>query len=53
MDDMIKSDVDHLDGLTKVFDEVQKHNMRLNLEKCTFGVRTGKFLHFYLTEREI
>jgi len=27
--------------------------MRLNLEKCTFGVQAGKFLGFYLTERGI
>lgn len=27
--------------------------MRLNLEKCTFGVRVGKLLGFYLTERGI
>jgi hypothetical protein len=27
--------------------------MCLNLEKCTFGVKAGKFLDFYLTEREI
>jgi hypothetical protein len=24
--------------------------MRLNPEKCTFGVQVGKFLSFYLTE---
>ena len=27
--------------------------MRFNPEKCTFGVRAGKFLGFYLTERGI
>jgi len=27
--------------------------MRLNLEKCTFGVPAGKFLGFYFTERGI
>lgn len=27
--------------------------MRLNSEKCTFIVRVGKFLCFYLTERDI
>jgi hypothetical protein len=27
--------------------------MRLNLEKCTFGVQAGTFLGFYLTERGI
>ncbi|GAU41791.1 hypothetical protein TSUD_379290 [Trifolium subterraneum] len=28
-------------------------NMRFNPEKCTFGVKAGKFLSFYLTERGI
>ena len=27
--------------------------MRFNPEKCTFGVKAGKFLGFYLTERGI
>ncbi|PNX63546.1 hypothetical protein L195_g061681, partial [Trifolium pratense] len=27
--------------------------MRFNPEKCTFGVKAGKFLEFYLTERGI
>ncbi|MCI33348.1 retrotransposon protein putative Ty3-gypsy subclass, partial [Trifolium medium] len=27
--------------------------MRLNPEKCTFGIKAGKFLGFYLTERGI
>ncbi|MCI66105.1 hypothetical protein A2U01_0087363, partial [Trifolium medium] len=27
--------------------------MQFNPEKCTFGVRAGKFLSFYLTERGI
>lgn len=27
--------------------------MRLNLEKCTFGVKAGKFLGFCLTNRGI
>lgn len=27
--------------------------MRLNLGKCTFTVRVGKFLGFYITERGI
>ncbi|MCI36026.1 hypothetical protein A2U01_0057248, partial [Trifolium medium] len=27
--------------------------MRFNAEKCTFGIKAGKFLGFYLTERGI
>ncbi|GAU32568.1 hypothetical protein TSUD_218260 [Trifolium subterraneum] len=33
--------------------EARKVNMRFNPEKCTFGIRAGKFLGFYLTERGI
>ncbi|CAJ2656849.1 unnamed protein product [Trifolium pratense] len=36
-----------------VFEQARKYNMRFNPEKCTFGVRAGKFLGFYLTERGI
>lgn len=56
MDDMIvktKTDVDHIADLAEIFGEVRKHNMRHNPEKCTFGMRVGKFLGFYLTERGI
>lgn len=56
MDDMIvktKEDTDHVSYLADVFEEVQNHNMRLNPKKCTFRVRAGKFLRFYLTEQGI
>ena len=29
---------------------VQKYNMRIIHEKCTFAVKAGKFLDFYLNE---
>ncbi|MCH82250.1 hypothetical protein A2U01_0003051 [Trifolium medium] len=56
MDDMIvksKDEVDHTTHLRKVFEKVRQCKMRFNPEKCTFGVRAGKFLGFYLTEQEI
>ncbi|CAJ2662240.1 unnamed protein product [Trifolium pratense] len=56
MDDMIvksPEELDHVVHLRKVFEQARKHNMRFNPEKCTFGVRAGKFLGFYLTERGI
>ncbi|PNX57945.1 gag-pol polyprotein [Trifolium pratense] len=56
MDDMIvksEEEVDHTTHLKKVFDQARKYNMRFNPEKCTFGVKAGKFLGFYLTERGI
>ncbi|GAU51110.1 hypothetical protein TSUD_411870 [Trifolium subterraneum] len=56
MDDMIvksHEEVDHTIHLQKVFEQARKVNMRFNPEKCTFGIRAGKFLSFYLTERGI
>ncbi|GAU14157.1 hypothetical protein TSUD_169830 [Trifolium subterraneum] len=56
MDDMIvksEEEIDHTDHLKRVFDQARKFNMRFNPEKCTFGVKAGKFLGFYLTERGI
>jgi hypothetical protein len=56
MDDMIvksQAEDDHASRLKKVFDQARKHRMRFNPEKCTFGVKAGKFLGFYLTERGI
>jgi len=32
---------------------IAKYNLKLNLEKCVFGVEAGKFLGFLLTERGI
>ena len=56
MDEMIVNSMekfDHALHLKKVFEQARKCKMRFNLEKCTFGVRPGKFLDFYLTERGI
>ncbi|MCI41180.1 hypothetical protein A2U01_0062413, partial [Trifolium medium] len=56
MDDMIvkfRDEIDHTAHLCKVFEQARKYKMRFNPEKCIFGVRAGKFLGFYLTERGI
>jgi len=56
MDDMIiksQQEVDHAAHLKRVFKQTRKYNMRLKLEKWTFGIQAGKFLGFYLTERGI
>nr|KYP65706.1 Retrovirus-related Pol polyprotein from transposon 17.6 [Cajanus cajan] len=52
---MVKSNsiVKHMDDLAEVFAKVKKYNMRLNLEKCVFGLSGGKFLGFMLTIRGI
>ncbi|XP_019462945.1 PREDICTED: uncharacterized protein LOC109361868 [Lupinus angustifolius] len=56
MDDMIAKslpDEDHISILENIFQQLCKYNMRLNPEKCTFGVKAGKFLGFLLTSRGI
>jgi len=56
VDDMVvKSQTaeDHVRDLGVVFHQVRKYNMRLNPEKCVFGVPAGKFLGFMLTARGI
>ncbi|GKV13892.1 hypothetical protein SLEP1_g24854 [Rubroshorea leprosula] len=37
---------DHLTNLRKTFDNLRKHNMKLNPAKCVFRVESGKFLGF-------
>ncbi|XP_070045345.1 uncharacterized protein [Nicotiana tomentosiformis] len=44
---------DHLKHLQETFDILRKHNMKLNPEKCTFGVSSGKFLVFLVSQRGI
>ena len=53
MDDMIvksREDTDLASHLRKAFTQARKCRMMFNPEKCTFGVKAGKFLGFYLTE---
>jgi len=56
VDDMIVKSCEvqkHVKDLEEVFARIKKYNIRLNLEKCVFGVRGGKFLGFMLTNRGI
>jgi len=43
----------HIKDLAEVFTMLNNNNMRLNPEKCVFGVDDGKFLGFMLTHRWI
>ncbi|RDX77340.1 hypothetical protein CR513_42558, partial [Mucuna pruriens] len=43
----------HFHTLEQVFSILRKNRLRLNPEKCSFGVRAGKFLGFMLTKRGI
>ncbi|XP_070022633.1 uncharacterized protein [Nicotiana sylvestris] len=44
---------DHLKHLQETFDILRKHSMKLNLEKCLFGVSFDKFLGFLASQRVI
>ena len=39
--------------LTKSFTNLRRYNMRLNPEKCVFGVPAGKLLGFIISQRGI
>nr|KYP66333.1 Retrovirus-related Pol polyprotein from transposon 17.6 [Cajanus cajan] len=43
----------HLDDLKELFETIGKYQLKLNPEKCSFGVQAGKFLGFLLTHRGI
>ncbi|XP_057724061.1 uncharacterized protein LOC130940023 [Arachis stenosperma] len=56
VDDMVaktKLGDSHIQDLAEIFGQIRRYNMRLNPEKCAFGVREGKFLGFILTSRGI
>ena len=56
VDDMIvksKTEDDHGDYLRKTFDILRAFSMKLNPNKCVFGVRSGKFLGFMISSRGI
>jgi len=56
MDDMIvksTKEYQHKVHLEPIFTRVHQYNMCLNPDKCTFRVKAGKFLWFYLIERVI
>ena len=56
VDDVVvrsKKREDHIADLRKTFANLRKHGLRLNPEKCVFGVRRGKLLGCMITERGI
>ena len=42
-----------MDHLQKLFERLKKYKLRLNPNKCTFGVRTGKLLGFVVSNKGI
>ena len=56
MDDMLikrKKVSDHITDLSQTFDQLEKHQMRLNPTKCVFGVQDGMFLEYIVNQRGI
>uniref|UniRef100_A0A2N9FP12 Uncharacterized protein n=1 Tax=Fagus sylvatica TaxID=28930 RepID=A0A2N9FP12_FAGSY len=56
VDDMLvksKKDEDHLADLKETFQALRRYNMKLNPAKCVFGVSSGKFLSFMVSQHGI
>ena len=56
VDDMLvksKEEEDHLDDLKETFNTLRQYIMKLNPSKCAFGVSSGKFLGFMVSQRGI
>ncbi|XP_075649982.1 uncharacterized protein LOC142620504 [Castanea sativa] len=48
-----KEDGQHVDDLKEVFEIFRRHRLRLNVDKCAFGVGSEKFLGYLITKRGI
>ena len=56
IDDMVVKSVkgmNHVEDLEQVFGILRRHNLKLNASKCAFGVGSGKFLGFLVTQHGI
>ncbi|XP_059663431.1 uncharacterized protein LOC132309095 [Cornus florida] len=56
VDDMLVKSLkaqDHIADLQETFQVLRKHQMKLNLDKCAFGVSSGKFLGYMVSRRGI
>ncbi|CAL2240120.1 unnamed protein product [Prunus armeniaca] len=56
MDDMLvkaPKSADHIKNLVEAFSLLRRHRMKLNPSKCTFGVSSGRFLGYLVTQRGI
>ena len=52
MDDMVvksKLESEHINDLSNIFEILRRHKLQLNAFKCSFGVRSGKFLGYMVT----
>ena len=46
-----KEEEDHLDALSQVFERLILYKLRLNPQKCVFGVESGKLLGFIINKK--
>ena len=56
VDDMLiksKEESAHLDDLRETFTTLRQYQMKLNPSKCAFGVASGKFLKFMVSQKGI
>ena len=56
VDDMLvksREELTHLDDLKETFATLKQYQMKLNPAKCVFGVASGKFLGFMVSQRGI
>ena len=56
VDDMLvksKEELAHLDDLRETFTTLKQYQMKLNPSKCVFGIASGKFLGFMVSQRGI
>ena len=48
-----KLESEHVNDLGNIFEILGRHKLRPNASKCSFGVRSGKFLGYMVTHYEI
>ena len=48
-----QTEEEHLDHLHKLFDRLKMYKLRLNPNKCTFGIRSCKLLGFIVSNKGI
>jgi hypothetical protein len=56
IDDMVIKSIfaeNHLGDMRAIFNILRWHHLKLNASKCAFGVGSGKFLRFMVTQRGI
>jgi hypothetical protein len=50
---MSEKDKDHIADLTETFDSMRRNGLKLNPEKCIFGIWKGQLLGFMVFKRGI